>query len=130
MSQSRQRPYGIGVCPDCGGSVERVPVDDPDLDDVVCIADGCDWSYVDGICHEAGYATDGGPEFEMPEGHGQPAQPALPPRVFLLPAVAFTGGVMGATLGALTSPVTAILLVAAVIVLPAGSIVLFREVSG
>jgi hypothetical protein len=129
MSRSRRRTYGVGVCPDCGGSVERVPVDDPDLDDVVCIADDCDWSYIKGVCHQAGYAADGGrPEWELPEGHGD--SPRAAPDIGFIAAAGWTvGGAFGVVLAALTSSVTAVLLVGAMVALAAGSIRFFREVS-
>jgi hypothetical protein len=130
VSRSRRRTYGVGICPDCGNSVERVPIDDADLDvDMVCIADDCDWSYIAGVCDEADYAVDGGrPEWELPEGHGNPPR-AAPDIGFIAAAVWTAGGAFGVVLAALTSPVTAVLLVGAMVALAAGSLRLFREVS-
>jgi hypothetical protein len=113
----------IGLCPDCGADVQITDLDD-EIEEVVC--PDCDWWSVCG----RGRTTypDGGPDWEMPQGHGQPARPPIPPRVVVLPAIAFVGAVFGAVLGALTSPATAILLVATVIAVAVGSIALAREV--
>jgi hypothetical protein len=125
---TRSADVEIAICRDCGEEVQQ-----RGRNTWKCVGCGAEWD----LEHEPHrwqfgqqverVGVDDGTGWEHPDGHTSP--PRAQPDIGFVAAAGWTaGGAFGVVLAALTSPVTAVLLVGAMVALAAGSLRLFREV--